>query len=184
MTSAAALADAVRRTTAGTPYTVVDGHPGGFAVQVDVADQQWWTLLYRKSLEKSFKHVVAVDEAAGTYTVTDQSMEVAWEAGVDVGGGIPRPTLRASVSAEKGLLVEKSFRKEYGIDEQGQVGAVVDYSFDSREGNRLIDAQAQQLGLRKKLNPTAKVGLVVAGAVLLGLLVSGIVLVVLLLVVN
>ncbi|GAA4669639.1 hypothetical protein [Nocardioides nanhaiensis] len=182
MTSAAALADAVRRATAETPYTVVDETPGGFAVQIDVADQQWWTLLHRKSLRKSFKHVVAVHEAAGTYTVTDQSLEVAWEAGADVSGGLPRPTLQGSVSAERGLLVEKSFRKEYGVDDQGEVGAVVDYSFDSREGNRLIDAQARQLGLSKKLNPTAKVGLVVAGAVLLGLLVSGIVLVVLLLV--
>ncbi|MDT9592632.1 hypothetical protein RDV89_06120 [Nocardioides zeae] len=181
MTTAPELAEAVRRAVADQPYMVTDQTPDGFTVQIDVVDQQWWTLMYRKSLSTTFAHVVRVDPATSTYTVTDKAYTVSWEAGVDVGGGIPRPTLRASASTKQGIVREKSFRKEYGMDDDGNVGAAVDYSFDSAEGNRLIDAEAQRLGLTKKMNTTAKVGLVVAAVAVGGLLLAGIVTLVVLL---
>lgn len=179
MVTAAELAAEVRRATANTPYMVADETPTGFTVQIDVVDQQWWTLMKRKSLAASFQHVVRVDAAAGTYDVTDKSVQVAWEAGVDA-GGVPRPVLRGSGSFAKGTFVQKSFRKEYGMDDDGNVGAVVDYSFDSNEGKRLIDGLAQHLGLTKTMNNTARFGLVMAVIGVVSALVAVIVLLIVL----
>jgi hypothetical protein len=177
MVDAAQLAAEVRRAVAETPYTVTDETPDGFTVQIDVVDQKWWTLMYRKSLSQTFRHVVRVDPEAGTYDVTDKSMTVQWAAGADVSGGVPKPTLKASAGFSQGTFRTKSFRKEFGVDDDGNVGAVVDYSFDSGEGNRLIDEQAQRLGLTKKMNRTARFGLVVALIGVLGALVAVVVLV-------
>ncbi|GAA5154286.1 hypothetical protein GCM10023340_37590 [Nocardioides marinquilinus] len=179
MVDAAQLAAEVRRATEETPYTVTDETPDGFTVQIDVVDQKWWTLMYRRSLSQTFRHVVRVDAEAGTYDVTDKSATVEWAAGADVGGGVPRPTLKAQAGFSQGTFRSKSFRKELGVDDDGNVGAVVDYSFDSAEGNRLIDEQAQRLGLTKKMNKTARIGLVFALVGVLGALVAGVVLVVL-----
>lgn len=161
MADAQQLAAEVKRVVADTPYTVVEETADGFTVTIDVVDQKWWTLMYRKSLAMAFKHVVKV-HPDGTYAVTDISQTVAWQAGADVSGGVPRPVLRASAGFAKGTFRSKSFRKEYGVDDDGSYGAVVDYSFDSGEGNRIIDDAAQRLGLTKKINPTARLGLVLA----------------------
>lgn len=162
MADAKQLADEVRRAVAETPYMVTDETADGFTVHIDVVDQQWWTLMYRKSLSSAFKHVVKVDPSDGTYAVTDESLTVTWQAGADVSGSVPRPVLQAAAGFSKGTFRSKSFRKEYGVDDDGSYGAVVDYSFDSGEGNRLIDDAAQRLGLTKKINPTARLGLVLA----------------------
>ncbi|MDQ1103739.1 hypothetical protein [Nocardioides zeae] len=182
MVTAAELAAEVRRATANTPYMVADETPTGFTVQIDIVDQQWSTLMKRKSLESSFQHLVTVDAASDTYTVTDRQTTVTWEAGLDA-GGVPRPVLRASKSVQQGMVVSKSFRKEVGMDDDGNVGAVVGYSFDSSEGKRLIDGPAQHLGLTKKMNSTAKVGLTVAAVAVGGLLIGLVVLLIVLAVV-
>lgn len=180
MVTAAELAAEVRRATANTPYMVADETPTGFTVQIDIVDQQWWTLMKRRSLDSSFQHLVTVDAAAGTYTVTDRQTTVEWEAGVDIAGSLPRPVLRARTSMQQGTVVSKSFRREVGMDDDGTVGDVVSYSFDSSEGKRLIDGPAQHLGLTKKMNSTAKLGLTIAavavGGVVIGLVVLLIVL--------
>lgn len=181
MTITAQLAAEVRRAVADTPYTVIDEMPDGFTVRIDVVDRKWWTLMYRKSLRSTFRHEVKVDEAAGTYSVTDRSDTVSWQAGVDVGGGVPRPTLKASRSFTSGNVVTKSFRKEYGFDDDGSYGAVVDYTFSSSEGRQYVELAAQRLGLTKRMNANAKVGLVVGlgvGLVLaVGALVTAVVLI-------
>lgn len=183
MVTAAELADEVRRATADTPYMVADETPTGFTVQIDVVDQRWWTLFQRRSLERSFQHLVEVDAAAGTYTVTDRSMTVEWQAGFDVAGGVPRPVLRAQKGFQQGTVREVSFRREHGMDDDGGIGAVVDYTFSSGEGNRIIDDAAQRFGLRKTMSGTAKIGLVVAAVAVGGILVGLLVLLVVLLLV-
>lgn len=176
MVSVAELTDRMRAALEGTPYTVTDERDDGFTVHIDVVDAQWWTLLHRRSLSKAFTHTVRVDPEGGTYTVTDQSVRVEWQAGADVGGGVPRPVLRASARVDRGTLREFSFRREYALDDQGEPGAVVDYAFDSREGNRLIDDVLIPTGLRKRMNGTARLGLLVALVTVAGLLVAGAVL--------
>lgn len=179
MADAQQFAAEVRRAVEDTPYMVDEETADGFTVQIDVVDAQWWTLMQRKSLRKSFKHIVAVDPGSNTYTVTDRSVTVEWQAGAEVAGGVPRPVLRASIGAEQGNLREFSFRKEYGIDDDGRPGEVVDYTFSSGEGNALIEGVAERLGLQKKMNSTAKVGLGFAGLAIGGLVVAGIVLAIL-----
>ncbi|MCH1865407.1 hypothetical protein [Nocardioides sp. CFH 31398] len=174
MADAQQFAAEVERAVADTPYMVADETPDGFTVQIDVVDAQWWTLMQRKSLKKSFSHIVKV-APDGTYTVTDRSMTVEWQAGAELAGGVPRPVLRATAGMQQGNVREISFRKEIGIDDSGRPGEVVDYTFASGEGNAIIEAAADRLGLRKTMNTSAKVGLGVAGLVIGALVVVGIV---------
>ncbi|WP_299056098.1 hypothetical protein [uncultured Nocardioides sp.] len=176
MADAKQFAEEVRRVAADTPYMVADETADGFTVHIDVVDAQWWTLMHRKSLKKAFTHLVTVDPTNGTYTVTDRLVTVEWQAGADVAGGVPRPVLRASAGGAQGTVRTISFRREYAFDDQGQYGKVVDYAFDSGEGNRLIDMVGERLGLEKKLNTTAKVGLGFAVLAIGSLALGGIIL--------
>jgi hypothetical protein len=179
MADAQQFAEGVRRLAADTPYMVADETPDGFTVHIDVVDAKWWTLMYRKSLKTAFKHLVTVDAAAGTYTVTDRMVTVEWQAGADISTGVPQPVLRGSVTGAQGTIRTKSFRREYAFDDSGQFGKVVDYSFDSGEGNALIDRVGEQMGLEKKMNTTAKVGLGVAAVTIGALVLAGLVVAVL-----
>jgi len=158
----------VQRAAQGTPY-VVEPTGRGFDVRIDVADATWYALMYKEGIHKVFTHHVQVDEEQGRYSVTDDGYDVEWQAGADVSGS-PRPRLSASAERQVGTSREISFRKEYAWDEQGRHGKVVDYTFSSGEGNQLIRAAAERLGLRPVLPFTSKLALVIgivaaAGAV-------------------
>lgn len=140
----------------------MDETDDAFTVHLDVVDAQWWTLLKHKGLSEVFTHRVKVSDDGRCYSVRDTSKTLAWEAGLDVSGGAPRPVLRGSGSYATGTLREKSFRKEIAFDDDLRPGVVVDYTFSSGEGNALIEQAATRLGLRKTMNGAAKFGLGVA----------------------
>jgi hypothetical protein len=169
MVTAAQLADEVRRSTADTPYTVVDETPDAFALQLDVVDARWRSLLHENSVQKTWRWEVKVD--GERFSVADRAGTIAWQAGVDASGGVPTPALRFSASVERGTKVEVSFRKTIG----GGPGAVADYSFDSREGKRHVLDAAERLGLRRRMDGATLIGLVAALIAIGGLVVGGIV---------
>ncbi|GAA1903737.1 hypothetical protein GCM10009737_00490 [Nocardioides lentus] len=161
MTTAAQLAAEVRTAIADQPYTVVDETPEGFSMHIDVVDARWWSLFHRNGLKKTWRWDVKVKDG-GTYSVTDKAAEVRWQAGADVGGGVPRPTLKFAAEFSGGTAVQVSKQKVWAFDDSGRFTNVVDYSFDSREGNELINTVAQRMGLRRTMNTRAKIALYVA----------------------
>jgi len=104
----------------------------------------------RPGLAKVFIHHVAMPEP-GLYTITDESREVEWVAGV--------PTAKASTSGEIGRVVEFGAEKVWAFDAQGTFGVQADYRFNSEEGRDLITAVAAQLQLTSRRGPAEKIGL-------------------------
>ena len=173
MTATQELIDEVRGVTAGGPY-VVQERPYGFDLTVDVADARWWTLLRRHSLERDFTYEVRLDEADRTLSVTDVAQRLQWDAGLSAGGP---PSLHAEGRTQQGRVHEFSFHQELGMDaDSGRVGAVVDHTFDAREGRELIRTAADAAGWSEKRGRDQSIGLAVAGiaiaAVLVGALVA------------
>lgn len=162
---------AVRTRAEGTPY-VVEPTASGFDVRVEVADATWYAPMYEAGVRKVFTHHVALGEG-DRYSVTDDGYEVEWQGGAESGaGGAPRPVLRAQAERQTGTVREFSFRKQYAWNEQGEYGEVVSYTFSSGEGNQLIRAAAEELGLKQTLPGTSKVALVIAVIGALGALVA------------
>lgn len=87
--------------------------------------------------------------------------------------------VRFRAGRQVGVSREISFRKEYAWNEKGEYGMVVDYTFRSGEGNRLIDEAGTRLGLKKRLPASAKIGIGFFAFGLLGALVTVVTLVVL-----
>lgn len=152
MSERAQLLEAVRRSTAGTPYVVTET-PSGFDVALDVVDAQWFGLYSAEGLKKVFVHHVSAP-GDGTYSVTDDAFTLEWEAGV--------PTLSASVERTRGHVKEVGFEKVWAFDRHGRFGKVVDVQFDSERGRRLIGDAAAQVGLRKERGSAERIGLVFA----------------------
>lgn len=140
MSSSDEFVAAVRAATTDTPY-IVRETPRGFDLTVNVADARWLAVIKAHGLNKVFTYEVALDAAKQALTITDVANTVSWSAG----GGSPR--LSASKRVQRGRVMEKSFRKEWGVDlRTGEVGKVVDYSFSSGEGRDLIRGVAQAQG--------------------------------------
>ena len=114
--------------------------------------------MYQQHLEKTFTYRVKLDEAAKVLSITDDSYELHWKRGADVSGGVPVPTLGAKLSRSMGRLESKSFEKVYAVNEEGQFGKVVDYSFDSGEGRRHIREPARELGWTEKAGTAQRIG--------------------------
>ena len=135
----------------GTPY-VVTPTSEGFDVGIDIVDARWFELYKKVGLSRTFVHHVAVDGT--TYTVTDDSRTLEWEAG--------SPRLGATLERFTGRKHELSFQKTVALSERGRVEKVVDYTFSSQEGRRLIKGAAKEQGLREHMPLDAKIGLWVA----------------------
>lgn len=156
------MLEAVRRSTAGTPYVVTET-PSGFDVALDIVDAQWFGLYSAEGLTKVFVHHVAVP-GDGTYAVTDDAFTLEWEAGV--------PTLSASVERTRGHVKEVGFEKVWAFDRSGRFGKVVDVRFDSERGRRLIRDAAKDVGLDRERGNAERIGLVVAVIGALGALLT------------
>ena len=143
--------DQVDRLAEGTPYTVTPTAEG-FDVGIDIVDARWFELYRKVGLNRTFVHHVAVD--GSTYTITDDSRTLGWEAG--------SPRLGATVERFVGRKYELSFQKTVALSERGRVEKVVDYRFSSEEGRRLIKAAAREQGLKEHMPLSAKIGLWVA----------------------
>ena len=165
------LIAAVRARTEGTPYKLQET-ADGFDVGIDLADATYYTLMYQKKLEKTFTYRVKLDEATQTMSITDDSYQLDWKRGADVSGGVPVPTLGARLSRSMGRLESKSFEKTYAVNQDGDFGKVVDYSFDSSEGRTLIREPARQQGWKEEAGTQQKIGIAFAvGALVLVLVV-------------
>ena len=143
--------DQVSRHAQGTPY-VVTPTAEGFDVGIDIVDARWFELYEKVGLSRTFVHHVAVDGT--TYTVTDDSRTLEWEAG--------SARLGATLERFSGRKYELSFQRTIAVSERGRVEKVVDYTFSSEEGRRLITTAAQEEGLEERMPLNAKIGLWVA----------------------
>jgi len=161
---------AVAEAAEGSPY-VVTRTDVGFDVALDIADDRWWTVLGKAGLHKTYVHHVAAP-GDGTYTVTDDSRTVEWVAGV--------PRLSASFERVHGRVREFGVEKAWGVREDGTVGKVVDYRFNSEEGRDLLSAVARQLGREEKRGGAERIGLVMAGIALVGAAITAVTLLTLL----
>lgn len=150
------LVAGVRAATTDTPY-IVRETAKGFDLTINVADARWLAVLKAHGLRKVFTYEVALDPTKHGLTITDVSNTVSWSAG----GGSPR--LSASKRVQRGRVLEKSFRKEWGVDlDTGAVGKVVDYSFTSSEGRDLIRRVATAQGWSESM-PGVQKGAVIVG---------------------
>ena len=169
MGTSAELITSVRAAAAGTPYAIRET-PQGFDLTIDVADARWLAVFRAHGLKKVFTHRVRLDEAAHAMTITDVSNTFSWS------GGGSSPRLQAAASTQRGRVYEKSFRKELGVDlETGQVGKVLDYSFDATAGRDLIREVAKDQGWDERMGGTQKGAVIFAGATVAILAVAGIV---------
>ncbi|MBS2940024.1 hypothetical protein KDN32_19990 [Nocardioides sp. J2M5] len=153
----------VEAAAAGTPYVVAPTERG-FDVSLDLVDAQWFGLFNAAGLRKQYTHHVAV-RGDGTYTVTDDSREVEWVAGV--------PRVAAGASRQIGRFKELGVQKVWAFDERGRFGPVVDFRFSSEEGRDLVTGVADQLGLRLRRGTAEIIGLVFALVAVVGLVVGG-----------
>ncbi len=151
------LHDAVRALAAGSPYAV-EPTEKGFDVHVDVADAQWYALFQKQGLRSTVVHHVAVDEEKRSFTVTDDSRTVSWQAGLDGS----RPVLRGSAQRMVGRTIELGARKEWAWDEKLHYGKVLDYTLDTEESRSLIRTAAGGLGYRERLPGVVKGAIVMA----------------------
>jgi hypothetical protein len=151
--------DRVTSHAEGTPY-VVSPTPEGFDVALDVVDARWYQLYAKAGLERTFVHHV---QMAGDrdFTITDDSHTLEWEAG--------HPRLGALLERFVGRRYDIGFQKTIAITEDARIDTVVDYSFSSEEGRKLVKKAAKELGLREHLPASAKVGLWFAIAVLVAM---------------
>ena len=159
----------IRKSVKGTPY-VVDETDEGFDLTLDIVDAKWFGLYHKEGLHRVHTYHVNVGRD-GTYSITDDSQTVEWEAGV--------PTLSASVERTRGRVWERSTEKVWALGEDLRFGPVVDYKFNADEGRELIDAVAENLGLKQQRGRDEKIGLYVAIFAGVGALVTVIVLAVL-----
>lgn len=180
MSASRELVEAVRTRLADTPYRLEETEDG-FDVGIDLADATYYSLMYQQHLDKTFTYRVKLDEAAKVLAITDDSYELHWKRGTDVSGSVPVPTLGARLSRSMGRLESKSFERVYAVNEDGQFGKVVDYSFDSAEGRRHIREPARELGWTEKRGTAERIGIAFALVGGLGALVTVVVLLLVLL---
>ena len=169
MGTSAELITAIRTAAAGTPYGVRET-PDGFDLTIDVADAQWLAIFKAHGVKKVFTYKVRLKESDQSMTIHDVSNTFSWS------GGGSSPRLVAFASTQRGRVYEKSMRKEYGVDlRTGELGKVVDYTFDANVGRDLIREVATAQGWTEKMGATQKGAVIFAGAVLATLAVAGIV---------
>lgn len=156
---------AVQEAAAGTPY-VVTPTESGFDVALDIVDAEWFGVFDKAGLSRAHTHHVAVSED-GSYTITGDSREVEWVAGV--------PRASASASRQVGRVKELGVQKVWAFDENGSFGTVVDYRFDSEEGRDMVTMIGERLGLTQERGTAEKIGLYVGLGTVAALLICGIV---------
>jgi hypothetical protein len=145
------LYESLRRSAEGLPY-VLEPTPKGFDFKVDIANADWWDLLGRSGLRKSYVHHVNVIDPT-TYSITDDLFTVTWNAGV--------PTARYTSERQYGRNISIGFGKAYALDDDLKPAEVYSYTYSTEESRRLIQSAARALGMKEKWPAAAVVGLVV-----------------------
>ena len=173
MTGAAEdLVAAVARNAEGTPYRVVPTDDG-FHLRIDVADAWWHRPLGGSRRRKVVEHHVVLDEEHRTLRVTDDHLDVSWEAGAEGWPGrVPRLVASTEVRRTLGRTVELSFNRTWAVTPDGEVGKVVDFTYSSTVGHRMIRDAARALGWRERRGTGERIGIVFAAVGLAGAVVT------------
>lgn len=138
----------------------VTGTPHGFTVERNLADARYWGPLYKAGVHTVTGHDVQVDESAGTVRITDVHRNVEWRAGND-GVSEVRPFWAAESRTTRGRILAVGTTKSWGVREDGTVGAIEDYSFNTNEGRDAVRRALAELGWREQMPLDQKIGLVV-----------------------
>lgn len=165
MTARDELLAAVAERAQGTPYVVVPT-PEGFDLRVDLADARWYGPLGAAGRRAVVQHRVVLDEAARRYTLTDDHLDLRWDAGVVPGSGpVPRLVASAQATRFRGRVHQVASEKTLGVDARtGEPGTVVDILFRSADGQRMVREPAQALGWSPRMSPEQRAGVIAAVA--------------------
>jgi|GEM_PF-6522844 len=125
----------------------------------------------RAGADRTAIHHVVLDEAAHTWSVSQEDHRSEHSAGVDGSG----PSLSAATSTFHGVATGTSVHKEWGLGDDGSLEKKVDYSLDTREIREILRAAGEQTGWSEASGPGASTGARVGLAV--GLAVAAVVLV-------
>jgi hypothetical protein len=154
------LIDAVRVRAARLGYTVTPT-PEGFTVERDLADARYWAPLHLASVKTLTGHEVQVDPGTRTVKITDVHRNVEWRAGNDGLEGW-RPFWSADVEVTRGRISAIGTTRSWGVREDGTVGAIEDYAFDTNAGRSTIRESLGELGWSETMPLDQRIGLYVA----------------------
>ena len=90
-----------------------------------IVDAGWYEIFAKANLEKAFKVLMRLDEAAQEARSVDQEWSVEWRAGI--------PSLALAAEAFRGQQAEFSFGAAYAFTETGRPGKVYRYKFSTSE---------------------------------------------------
>jgi hypothetical protein len=156
----AELIEATRVRAARLGYTVT-ATPEGFTVERDLADARYWGPLHLASVKTLTGHEVQVDPATRTVKITDVHRNIEWRAGND-GLDEWRPFWSADTEVTRGRIVATGTTRSWGVREDGTVGTIEDYSFDTNAGRSSIRSSLAELGWREAMPLDQRIGLFVA----------------------
>ena len=116
---------AVNRPTA--PFQVRSGNAGEAELVAEwkIVDAGWYEIFAKAHLEKAFKVLMRLDEAAHEVRAVDQEWSVAWRAGI--------PNMSLAASTFRGQQTSIEFGQAYGFTEKLSVGEIYNYRFSTKE---------------------------------------------------
>lgn len=158
MASRQDFAERVEQLAQGTPYAVTPT-PDGFDVAINFTLEEFYPLMAREKVAKTFTQHVKIDESSQTFSITDDSRTVSCQAGTD--GYALRPVVSGSVERTLGRSIELSSERSFSWDEVGTRSAEIEYRFNSEEGRGLIKKVAAEQGWNEKMSGATKIGLYV-----------------------
>ena len=139
----------------------VEATPEGFVVERNLADVRYWGLLHKAGVRTLTGHEVRVDEAARRVSITDVQRHLEWRAG-NHGAGELRPFWSLHQETAKGRIAAVGTTKSWGMREDGTLGTIEDYSFDTNEGRNAVRAALEELGWSERMPLEQRIGLWVA----------------------
>ena len=103
-----------------------------------IIDAQWTEVFAQAGIKRVFTVLMKFDDAKGEVRAVDREYEVEWRAG--------EPVLSLKGSAFRGRKWEKSFETVYAFREDGSLGKIYDYRFDTSEIHKPLIAAAHKAG--------------------------------------
>jgi hypothetical protein len=155
-----ALIEAVRTRAEPLGYEVTET-PHGFLVERNLADVRYWGLLHKAEVRTLTGHEVRVDEAAGRVAITDVQRNLEWRAGTD-GAADLRPFWSLHQETSRGRIAAVGTTKSWGMREDGTLGTIEDYSFDTNAGRGTVREAMAELGWSEQMPLDQRIGLWVA----------------------
>ncbi|WP_158815817.1 hypothetical protein [Methylocapsa sp. S129] len=116
---------AVNRPTAPFQVRAGNADEAELVAEWKIVDAGWYEIFAKANLEKAFKVLMRLDEAAHEVRAVDQEWSVAWRAGT--------PNLSLAASAFRGQQTSIEFGQAYGFTEKFGVGEIYNYRFSTKE---------------------------------------------------